>query len=296
MAKDGRVQHALYFAHRAQRHRDVIAGHVQPPRSWRADLRHLFQFVGLAADDQLRVVNVADVRAAFRFVHVMSGDEKRHPLAGELEKQIPQLAPRDRIDTGRRFVEKQHRRFVHERARHRQALSPAAGKESRAAIEVRLEMRDRDKIVAAPFQFAVGKAVKFAGENEVLVHGQLVVEGKFLRHVTDHLLGRLAFACDIVPRDASGAFGRFEDAAKHPNHGGFAGAVRAEEPEDRTARHGKADVIDRGEIPEALRQPFAFDHRVYFFCHVERSETSLTICGPWRWESEMIRDPSLRSG
>jgi hypothetical protein len=43
-------------------------------------------------------------------------------------------------------------------------------------------------------------------------------------------------------------------------------------------------VIDGGEIAEALGQPLALDHRVYFFCHVERSETSLTIPGAWRWE------------
>src|SRR5439155_13726840 len=50
-----------------------------------------------------------------------------------------------------------------------------------------------------------------------------------------------------------------------PDHGRFPGTVRPEEPEDRAARHGKADVIDGGEIAEALRQPFAFDHRVAHF-------------------------------
>ena len=115
----------------------------------RTDFGHLFQFVRLAADDQLRHVDVADVRAALRFVHVMRGDEQRHALAREFEEQIPQFAPRHRIDAGGRLVEKENGRLVHERARHGQALPPAAGKKRGAPIEVRLEMRERDQFVAA---------------------------------------------------------------------------------------------------------------------------------------------------
>src|SRR3954464_10684281 len=96
--------------------------------------------------------------------------------------------------------------------------------------------------------------------------------------------------------DARRAFGRFEDAAEHADNGGFSGTVRAQESKDGAAGDRKAHVIDRGEIAEALGQAFALDHRVYFFCHVERSETSPTIFPSWRRESEIIRDPSLRSG
>ena len=78
----------------------------------------------------------------------MRGDEKRHALPGEFEKQIPQFAPRDRIDARRRFVEKQHGRLVHERAGHGQPLPPAAGEQRRAPVEVRFEMRKRDQFVA----------------------------------------------------------------------------------------------------------------------------------------------------
>src|SRR2546423_15332224 len=236
------------------------------------------------------------MRAAFGLVHVMRGDEKRHALAGEFEKQVPQFAARDGIDPCGRFVEEQNGWFVHEGARHRQTLAPAAGKKRGAPVQVWLEMGDRDEIVPAPFQFAIRKAVEFAGENKVLVHGQLVVEGKFLRNVADHFLGGFAFARDVVAGDTGRAVGRFEDAAEHPYYGRLAGTVRTEESKDRAARDREADVIDRGEIAEALREPFAFDHRVLSFCHVERSETSLTIPGSCRTESEMISDPSLRSG
>ena len=75
------------------------------------------------------------MRAALRFIHVMRGDKKRHPLPGEFEEQIPQLATRDRIDSGGRFVEEEDGRFVHERASHGEALAPAAGEKRGAAIQ-----------------------------------------------------------------------------------------------------------------------------------------------------------------
>ena len=89
LAEDGGVEHAFFFPHRAQRDRDVIARHIEPPRPGRTDFRHLFQIIRLTADDQLRIINVADVRTAFGFIHVVRGNEERHPLPGELEEQVP---------------------------------------------------------------------------------------------------------------------------------------------------------------------------------------------------------------
>src|ERR1044072_1234997 len=118
----------------------------------------------------------------------MGGDEKCHPLAGELEEQIPKLTARDRVDAGGGFIEKQNRRLMHERAGHGEALAPAAGKKRSAPVEIWLEMGERDQVVAPPFQLAFGKAVELARKNEVLVHRQLVVERELLRHVTDYFL------------------------------------------------------------------------------------------------------------
>ena len=112
------------------------------------------------------------------------------------------------------------------------------------------------------FSSLFAQAVELAGENQVLVHGQLVVERKLLRHVADHFLDLVAFARDVEAGDSRRAFRRFENAAKHADDGGFAGAVRPEKSEDRTARDGEADVIDGRESAEAFRQPLALDHCV----------------------------------
>src|SRR3984893_9239591 len=114
-------------------------------------------------------------------------------------------------------------------------------------------MRERDQLVAALRQSAPAQSVKLAGEDEVLVCGQFVIERKLLRHVANHLLDRLAFLDDVVTADARRAFGRLENPAQHPNHGRFVRTDRAEKSEDGAFADGKGNVIDRSESAEAFR-------------------------------------------
>jgi hypothetical protein len=65
---------------------------------------------------------------ALRFLHVGGGHDHAHagaPLANAID-QIPELAPRKRIDAGRRFVENQQIRIVNQRAAEAQLLLHAA--------------------------------------------------------------------------------------------------------------------------------------------------------------------------
>ena len=71
---------------------------------------------------------------------------------------------------------------------------------------------------------------------QVLIHGQLVVERELLRHVADEALDFVRCLRHVKAGDARRAFARFEHAAQHPDDGGFAGAVRAEEAEDGALR------------------------------------------------------------
>src|SRR5271154_78792 len=123
------------------------------------------EFRGRAVGDELAVVNVGDVAAAFGFVHVVSGDEKSDALAGKFEEQIPKLTPRDRIDAGGGFVEKKKFRFVEHGATKSQALLPAAGKLRGQAVEVRSKSVELHDFVDAALHAFRGEAVDAAVES-----------------------------------------------------------------------------------------------------------------------------------
>ena len=86
------------------------------------DLRH-----GAARHD-LAVGDVDDAMAALGLVHVVGRDQHGQPFGGEFVDLVPEFAPRLRIDAGRRLVEEEQLRLVHDAGGERQALLPAAGK------------------------------------------------------------------------------------------------------------------------------------------------------------------------
>ena len=69
---------------RRVRHADFVAA-----GSFRCDGGQLLEFSRLAADEQFGHVDVADVGTAFRFVHVMRGDQECDTLGRQLEQQDP---------------------------------------------------------------------------------------------------------------------------------------------------------------------------------------------------------------
>ena len=102
-------------------------------------------------------------------------------------------------------------------------------------------------------------AVDAAEEVDVLFHGQVVVERKFLRHVADVLLDGFRLRGDVQPADRRAARSGLQQAAQHANGGGFARAVRAQESEDFAAADVEIDMIHGDEIAEALHQVVDFD-------------------------------------
>src|SRR5207302_8893257 len=144
----------------------------------------------------------------------MRGDKKRHPLPAKLEEQIPQLAPRDGVNAGGWLIEKKHCWLVHKCARHREPLPPAAGEQRGAAVEVRLQVRERDQFITPLFQIRAVQAVELAVKNQVLFHRQLIVERELLRHVADEFFELVVLLNHIETQDARAAFGWLEDAAE----------------------------------------------------------------------------------
>src|SRR5687767_9051237 len=266
LAKHSRRQNSWLMPQNLQSLRYIITSHIQPPRPWGIHHRQMFQVRRHTRNNQFRVMDIPDMRTTLRLIHVMRRHEQRHAAPREFEQQIPQLTTRDRINACRRFIEKQHRRFMHQRARHRQSLPPSAREQRRAPIQIRFQMRDRGQFLAAFLQRFPVQAIKPPVKQKIFVHGQLIVEREFLRHVSDQSLHLLGVAHDVHSRDPRRPMRRRQNPAQHSNHGALARPVRPEKSEDRTLLHREADVLHRCEMTEALRQLFAFDHH---FSHTQ---------------------------
>src|SRR6266516_3282424 len=118
-------------------------------------------------------------------------------------------------------------------------------------------MSNRDQFIASLIQLPAAQTVKFARENEIFVYGQLIVEGKLLRHITDHFLDRLNLSHNVVAADSRRSLGRLENSAQHSDDGGFAGTVWAKKAKDRPFPDRKRNVVDGRKCTEAFRQTFA---------------------------------------
>jgi hypothetical protein len=77
----------------------------------------------------------------------MGGDEEGYPLARELKEEIPQIAPGNRIDTRRWFVEKEQPGLMNEGAGKGQSLLPSAGEATGPPVQVRLKVRPGNRLV-----------------------------------------------------------------------------------------------------------------------------------------------------
>ena len=70
---------------------------------------------------------------------------------------------------------------------------------------------------------------------------------------------------------------RFEQASQHLNRGRFAGAVRAQKPENDTLRDFKSDAVYSSEIAETFHQPASLYFERRFSDHDRELRKSCTI-------------------
>ena len=139
-------------------------------------------------------------------------------------------------------------------ARQRDALLPATRQRARELLPAVGEPRAREHRVDPRAPGSQGHAVDARIEGEVLEDGEVLVEAEALGHVADALLDALGLPHDVAARDGPAAAGGIEDAAEHPDEGGLAGAVRAEDAEDLPAADVERDVAHGDELAEAARQ------------------------------------------
>ena len=230
---------------------DVRASDFETSGAGRVGGGKALQFVHRAEGDELGVIKIADAAAALGFVHVMGGDEKGDPLAGEEENEVPEGAAGDGVDAGGGFIEEDDFGGVDDGAGEGEALFPAAGELAGAAVEVGGDGGEGDDIGEAAGVAVGGEAVDSGVEFDVFADGEVFVEAEALGHVTDALADLGGVLADVEIEEMTGAGGDFDEAAEGLDDGRFAGSVRAEKAEDFAAFDGEGHFVDGGEVAEA---------------------------------------------
>ncbi len=124
-----------------------------------------------------------DAMAAFRLVEIRCGHENRQAVGGQMRERVPELAPRDRIDAGRRLVEQQHLRFRHQRARQRELLLHAAAQPAGQPIGEAIHVEHLQVAMPAPIDLVARHATQVADVLNVLADGEIGIEAECLRQV-----------------------------------------------------------------------------------------------------------------
>src|SRR5690348_5612101 len=100
LPENGRAAKAGNLANEAEGSSYLGRVDFDAPCAGGLNVGQLLQLLGAAVRNELAEINVGDVIAALRFVHVVSGDEEGDAVRGQFENQIPKLASRHGIDSG----------------------------------------------------------------------------------------------------------------------------------------------------------------------------------------------------
>jgi hypothetical protein len=164
------------------------------------------------------------------------------------------------VQAGGRLVEDQHIRVVQQRLGKAYAL-PVPFRELRAMAVAHvgdlslLHHRLKPRGALGP-----GHALDPRAKGKVVEHGHVRVERRRFRKVTRSSLGFDRLLENVVTSHESLALGRRHVTREHAHRGGFARAVRSQEPENLSPLSFEAHVVDCRHRTVPLREVLNFDH------------------------------------
>src|SRR5882762_3353701 len=215
------------------------------------------QLVGSAQGDDPAVIHDGHaITQALGFLHVVRREEDRPARHLELADDLPQLAPRLRIEPSRRFVEKEQLGPADERARHGEALFLATRERRHARAAFFLELHEREDFVDR-----VGATVERAEQRDRLGHGEFVGELRLLQLNAESLAQGAPFGA-VAPRCAQHldlAAVRWCQAFQDFDGGGLARSIRSEQAEALAGGDGQVEPRHGGDVAVALDQTDATD-------------------------------------
>src|ERR1700677_1074850 len=247
---------AEHFGQRAHRGLVVRGAYLYPVLADGGLQRHR----GVDRHD-VAVVDDGDPVAVLRLVHVMRGEEDRDVLALlELVDVLPDRYPGLRVKPHRRLVEEQHPRRVQQATRDLQPALHTARVGGDHATPPVPQPHHLEHLPQPRRERRLGHPVQVGVETEVLLAGQVAVQGGVLKHQADVAANGVPFPDDVVTRHPGGTRGRVRQGAQDLNRGGLARAVRPEKAEglargslEVDASHGIDFAVPFGQLADRDR-------------------------------------------
>ena len=234
---------------------DRVAGHLLLQRA-----RGAFRDHRAVIDDHDAVAEHVGL------VQVMRGQEHRGAPVPQAADVVPQAGPVLRVESGARLVQEQDLGLVHDAERHVEPPPLAAGIRPHPAVREPGQVELVQHLPHPPGDVRAAAPVQPALQDQVLAAGGQLVGPAQLAHVADAAADPPGLAPDVQPGDRGAAPVDRQQGGQHPQRGGFAGAVRAQESDDLTPGDLQADPAHRLDrlVPaarEALAQLPGVDDR-----------------------------------
>jgi hypothetical protein len=191
-----------------------------------------------------------------RLLEVVRGEEDRHGLVvGESFDLPPHARARLGVEAGRRLVEEQHLRAVHEAERDVEPPLHPARIRLRRPVRGVGEPEPLQELAHPVAPRSAREPVDHGLHLQVLPPGRICVEARLLAHDADRLADARSIADDVEARRACLAAVGAGEGGQDLDRRRLAGPVRPEQAEDRPDRDAEAEPVEGSHtVPVGLDQ------------------------------------------
>ncbi len=182
-------------------------------------------------------------------VQVVRGQEHRGAPVPEGRGCGPQAGPVLRVEAGARLVQEQDLGLVHDAERDVEPPPLAAGVRPHPAVGEPGQVEQVEHLPHPAGDAAAAAPVQPALQDQVLPAGGQLVGPAQLAHIADAAADLARLAPDVQPGDRGAAAVDRQQRGQHPQRGGLACPVRAEESDDLAPGDLQADPAHRLDRP-----------------------------------------------
>src|SRR5262247_1503260 len=215
-----------------------------------------------ATRDDLAIVHGGKPVEPAGLVHIGRRDDHAHgwtPGSDRID-QLPELPARERIDAGRRLVENEQVRIVHQRAAEADFLLHAARELAARPASKRIETRRRQENIDARSPLGSALPEQAAEEVDVVEHAERRIEiaAQPLRHISDTTVTGSAMrgVCHVSVQHRDFAGLDLAHPGDEAEQGGLADAIGPDHSHHAAGGNIEGEVVEREPPPVAVRYPF----------------------------------------